>query len=68
MCGTVSDRNRRPVQINPAPDVRPQNMPAPPTPIADLLPKKDPRCQFDCQAWNPASNSCVGAPMNGCGQ
>jgi hypothetical protein len=64
---SVRDRNGRPQQLTPAPDVPPQRMPAPPTSIKDLLPKKDPRCQFDCQSWNPASNSCVGAPMNGCG-
>ena len=23
-------------------------------------------CPFDCQSWNSASRSCVGAPMNGC--
>lgn len=23
-------------------------------------------CPYDCQVWNPASRSCVGAPMNGC--
>lgn len=63
---TAYDSRGRPVQLTPAPDVRPQRMPAPPTSIEDLLPKKDPRCQFDCQSWNPASNSCVGAPMNGC--
>jgi len=26
------------------------------------------KCPYDCQAWNPASGSCVGAPRNGCGQ
>ena len=65
MCSAF-DRNRRPVTLTPAPDVRPPVMPAPPTPIEKFVPGKDPRCQFDCQAWNPASNSCVGAPMNGC--
>jgi hypothetical protein len=25
------------------------------------------QCQYDCQGWNVASNSCVGAPSNGCG-
>lgn len=25
------------------------------------------KCQYDCQMWNSASKSCVGAPMNGCG-
>ena len=24
-------------------------------------------CPYDCQKWNPASRTCVGAPMNGCG-
>ena len=24
------------------------------------------KCPYDCQVWNPASRSCVGAPMNGC--
>lgn len=23
-------------------------------------------CPYTCQTWNPASRSCVGAPMNGC--
>ena len=23
-------------------------------------------CPYDCQMWNPASKSCVGAAMNGC--
>jgi hypothetical protein len=27
----------------------------------------DKACPFTCQGYNPASNSCVGAPMNGCG-
>lgn len=26
----------------------------------------DEKCHFDCESWNPASQSCVGAPMNGC--
>jgi len=26
----------------------------------------DEKCHFDCEDWNPASQSCVGAPMNGC--
>lgn len=63
---TGYDRNGRPVALTPSPDVRPARMPQPPTPIERLIPGKDPRCQFDCQSWNPASNSCVGAPMNGC--
>lgn len=25
------------------------------------------KCPYDCQKWNPASRSCVGAKMNGCG-
>lgn len=25
------------------------------------------RCQYDCQAWNPPSGSCVGSSANGCG-
>lgn len=24
------------------------------------------KCSYDCQAWNPASRSCVGPAMNGC--
>jgi len=24
------------------------------------------KCPYDCQVWNSASRSCVGAPMNGC--
>ncbi len=24
-------------------------------------------CPYDCQRWNPASRTCVGAKMNGCG-
>ncbi len=24
-------------------------------------------CPYDCQKWNPASRTCVGAKMNGCG-
>lgn len=28
--------------------------------------KADEKCHFDCESWNPASQSCVGAPMNGC--
>lgn len=28
----------------------------------------DEKCHFDCESWNPASQSCVGAPMNGCRQ
>lgn len=24
------------------------------------------KCPYNCQIWNPASRSCVGAPMNGC--
>lgn len=27
----------------------------------------DKACPFTCQSYNPASHSCVGAPMNGCG-
>jgi hypothetical protein len=26
----------------------------------------DKKCHFDCESWNAASQSCVGAPMNGC--
>jgi len=26
----------------------------------------DEKCHYDCESWNPASQSCVGAPMNGC--
>ena len=52
----------------PIPETRPAQMPAPPTPLEQLVRRDppDPRCQFDCQSWNPASNSCVGARMNGC--
>jgi hypothetical protein len=25
------------------------------------------KCPYNCQSWNPASQSCVGAPMNACG-
>ncbi len=45
-------------------------MQAPPTSLADIVKQTaippDPRCPYNCQAWNPASNSCVGAPMNAC--
>jgi hypothetical protein len=47
---------------------RAAGLPAPPTSVEKARPA-DPnagKCKFDCQAWNPASNSCVGAPMNGC--
>lgn len=26
------------------------------------------KCPYDCQRWNPATQKCVGAPMNGCSQ
>jgi hypothetical protein len=29
----------------------------------EVLPQK---CPFNCQTWNSASKSCVGAPMNAC--
>jgi hypothetical protein len=35
----------------------------PPNPWA---PENLPKCPYTCQAYNPASGSCVGAPMNGC--
>lgn len=25
------------------------------------------KCPYDCQSWNSASKTCVGAPVNGCG-
>jgi len=25
------------------------------------------RCQYDCMSWNPASHSCIGPRMDGCG-
>ena len=43
---------------------------APPTPEPTPTPKPPPptpTCPFNCQVWNPASKSCVGAPMNSCG-
>ena len=56
--------------LDPVSTAAPNPLPAPPTSLADIINQTrrppDPRCQFDCQAWNPASNSCVGAPMNGC--
>lgn len=33
---------------------------------APPAPPPAPTCPFTCQSWNPASNSCVGAAMNGC--
>jgi len=30
----------------------------------DFMPEQT--CPYDCQAWNSASRSCVGAPFNGC--
>ncbi len=56
--------------IQPASATPPNTLPALPTPLADIIKQTrtppDPRCPFNCQAWNPASNSCVGAQMNVC--
>ena len=37
-------------------------------PIAGGCPGEVPpqNCPYDCQMWNPASKTCVGAAMNGC--
>jgi hypothetical protein len=59
---------RVPVQINPA--IPPTPAPAPVAvtalPANPYDPANLPKCPFTCQAFNPASRSCVGAPMNGC--
>jgi len=63
--------DRRYVVVPPMPtDARPEKMPAPPTPFERFERRwePDPRCQYDCQSWNPASNSCVGPRMNGCAE
>lgn len=47
-------------------------VPAPQPTAVTPLPKNPwdpanlPKCPFSCQAYNPASGSCVGAPMNAC--
>lgn len=64
------DRQYQWKEIEPASTVAPSPLPAPPTSLEEIIKQTrrppDARCKFDCQAWNPASNSCVGAPMNGC--
>lgn len=47
---------------SPAPQV-PAVTPLPPDPYD---PANLPKCPFSCQRYNPASGSCVGAPMNAC--
>lgn len=64
--GCTNGNRGRPVKSPvPAP-----GMPPGPTSLDDIIkqtrPEPDKRCPYTCQAWNPASNSCVGAPMNGC--
>lgn len=50
--------------------VAPEKMPDPPTSLESIKAQTrrapDPRCPFNCQAWNPITKSCVGAPMNAC--
>ena len=48
----------------------PSSAPAPvvitPLPSNPWDPANLPKCPYTCQAYNPASGSCVGAPMNAC--
>jgi len=54
-------------------DIKPVAPPVPPIQVTITAlppdpydPANLPKCPYTCQAYNPASGSCVGAPMNGC--
>lgn len=71
-CQPVYTRNnqgqREVVQINPVEPPKPAPAPVAITPLPPnpYDPANLPKCPFTCQAYNPASKSCVGAPMNAC--
>jgi hypothetical protein len=69
-CEYWDARSRTTKSVDPVVAVAPAKLPDPPTSLEAIREqtrrKPDSRCQFDCQAWNPASNSCIGPARNGC--
>ena len=67
-CQRVETRDAGTVQIVPVapPSPPPPSVAVTPLPPDPWDPENLPKCPYTCQAYNPASGTCVGAPHNWC--